>query len=454
MQPEKLAGWLYSERAEQLHRLQEWDRYYRGEQALSYMHPELLKELEGQIRQVVINWPQLVVDALEERLDVEGFRLDGEIDQRLWGWWQANKLDNESEQAHVDALALGRSYAIVGYNEDDPETPLITVESPLQVFAHHDPRTRRVTSAIKVWRDDYETEHITLYLPNETVYLGPGNDDHYDWVADPDTSFVHNLGVVPVVPIINRPRTMTKLGTSELAAITPLSDAACKIATDMMVSANFHALPRLVASGVTDDDFRDQAGRPISKWSRIAGRIWASKALPNEMEVKQLPEADMRNFHDTLNALARLVGSLAGMPPHYFGWSDANPASADAIRSSETRLVKRAERRQRSFGESWEDVMRIALLMVDGELPLNAARLETVWRDPATPTAAQTADALMKLSAGLGIPPRALWSRVPGATQQEVLRWEQIADREQLASARAQATAFGVNFDPDVNDES
>lgn len=40
--------------------------YYEGTQNHSYMHPEL-------VRQVVINWPRLVVDALEERIDPQGF---------------------------------------------------------------------------------------------------------------------------------------------------------------------------------------------------------------------------------------------------------------------------------------------------------------------------------------------------------------------------------------------
>ncbi|XVV00758.1 hypothetical protein ACQPW3_25420 [Actinosynnema sp. CA-248983] len=36
------------------------DAYYEGEQPLSYMHPELIRRLDGRVRQVVIDWPQLV----------------------------------------------------------------------------------------------------------------------------------------------------------------------------------------------------------------------------------------------------------------------------------------------------------------------------------------------------------------------------------------------------------
>ena len=112
------------------------------------MHPELLRELQGRVRQLVINWPRLVVDSLEERLDVEGFRLGDDVDERVWQWWQANGLDLASQQAHVEALAMRRAFAIVGSNPDDRGTPLVTVESPLQVIAR--PRSGHPTGA--VWR--------------------------------------------------------------------------------------------------------------------------------------------------------------------------------------------------------------------------------------------------------------------------------------------------------------
>ncbi|WP_440901637.1 phage portal protein, partial [Actinosynnema sp.] len=117
----------------QLPELEALDAYYEGEQPLSYMHPELTRRLDGRVRQVVVNWPQLVVDALDERLDVTGFRLGGEqsADAELWRIWRANRMHLASEQAHIDALVLGRAFAIVGTNEDRPDTPLVTVESPL-----------------------------------------------------------------------------------------------------------------------------------------------------------------------------------------------------------------------------------------------------------------------------------------------------------------------------------
>lgn len=447
--------------------LTRWANYYAGKQSLAYLAPELERELEGRIRSVIVNWPRLVVDSLEERLDVEGFRLDGDIDGRLWDIWQANDLDESSQQAHVEALSSSRAYVIVGSGGPDG-LPLITVESPSQVITSHDPRTRAVSSALKLWRDEYGQTKATLYLPDRTVWLagrGPAADldplglQGWQDAAVPGLEWdvegvdVHRLGVVPVVPIVNRRGIIDQRGVSELADIAPLSDAACKAATDMMISAEFHAIPRRWIVGMSEADMVDAEGRPLSQWDRLAGRVWAVDGLPSEVSLGQWPEADLRNFHETLNSLARMVAAMAGLPPHFLGYSDANPASADAIRSAETRLVKRAERRQRAFGAAWEQVMRLALLVADGSLPEGASRLETVWRDASTPTVAQRADAVVKLRAA-GIIPLSQ-ARADLGYSAEQIELMEAEDRQAAARILAgDALGFmGPQADPVGNEE-
>ncbi|MEV5138437.1 phage portal protein [Streptomyces syringium] len=409
------------------------DLYYEGAQPLSYMAPELLAELDERVRQVVVNWPQLVADSIEERLDVEGFRFPGEAaaDAELWRIWQANNLDEQSQQGHLDALVMKRSYVVVGADEAAPLTPLITVESALDMHVERDPRTRRVAAAVKRWSEDGETgrkvDHATLYLPNATVWFVK---DSGEWVEDPEFERDdHELGEVPVVVLANRGRLKCQGGVSEYKAVIPLSDAACKIATDMMVSAEYHATPRRVAFGFGEEDFVDESGRRVSAFSRIIGRMWATErhrgAGPDGgADVVQFPEASLGNFHDTINQLARLVASLAGLPPHFLGYATENPTSADAIRSSESRLVKRAERKQRAWGGAWEQVMRLALRIRDGAWDDDARSLETLWRDASTPTIAQKADAATKLFTAKIVPLRQTREDM-GYTQAQIERMEQ-----------------------------
>lgn len=374
----------------------------------AYMHPEIQAEIGERVKQVVVAWPQLVVDSLEERLDVEGFGLpDADADEELWRVWQANDCDEQSQMATVDALTMRRSYIAVGTNEDDPETPLITFESPLEVFADIDPRTRGVRSAIRLYGFGYGFQGLDGQLGSQA--LVSGKIERYATVYEPDrTSFYdltsewklidrdeHNLGVVPIVPMVNRSRLADWRGRSELDPILPLAHAANKLATDMMVAAEFIAVPLRGIFGVGPADFEDAQGNKLSPMQVLMGRLLA---IPDDEKVArqfEFASAQLSNFHDSINQLARLVASLSGLPPHFLGLSTENPPSADAIRSSEARLVKRAERKQRAFGGAYERAMRL-VRRIQGDDDPKWRQLETRWRDASTPTIAQTADAAVK----------------------------------------------------------
>ena len=370
------------------------DKYFEGEQPLKYMAKAMQSEIGDRVSQLVLNWLRFGAEAYENRLDIEGFRYRGSSssDDELWRIWQSNGLDEQAQQAHLDALVLGRSYVIVGSGDEDGSDPIVTVESPFQVFAERDPRTRRVSAAIKRWQEGEGKDAVqraTLYLPNSTQSFAFAKEWKTDGKADE-----HDLNYVPVVPLVNRPRILRPDGLSEFQDVIPVADAANKMATDMMVSAEFHAMPRRWAVGMKAEDFQDASGKPISVWSRDTGTLWGSESA--DAKFGQFQESDLTVFHNSIKLLAQLASQMLALPPHYLSFVGDNPASADAIRSSETQLVKRVERKHTYFGGSWEDVQRLVLRIKSGDWDEEAKRLETVWRDPSTPTVAQVADATVK----------------------------------------------------------
>lgn len=455
LEPEEWLKKLEHDHKAELPELRNYNDHFEGTMPLAYLHPELLAELEDRLQQVVIAWPELVIDCLDERLDLESFRIAGQAkpDAGLDEIWQHNDLDEHSQQAHVEALVMKRSFAIVGsrgaedsLDGEDTDIPLITVESPLEVHAEWDPRTKVVAAAYKLWcetdSEKGEVDHATLYLPRKTLwYLREDGEWVLDEEHEPDE---HNLGVVPVVPIVNRPRIRQPGGKSELASIIPISNAANKIATDMMVSAEYHAMPRRVAFGFDDNDFVDQQGRPVSAWSRIAGRIWATMKSKNEADVIQFKEADLKNFHDTINLLAHIVSALGALPQSFLGFATDNPASADAMRASETRLVKRAERRQSSFGNRWELAMRLADRIRTGTWRKELRRLESLWRDASTPTIAQSSDAATK-KYQVGLVPKRQTREDLGYNQEQIALME---EEDRKADAR-EAELLGLAPKPE-----
>lgn len=203
------------------------DAYYEGAQRLEHIGLAVPPELRR--FETVVNWSRVAVDSIEQRLRVKSFILPGEVKANavLRGHWDANNLDSESALLHKDTLIYGRGFVCVGANPDDAEHPLITVESPRELTALVDPKTRRVSSALRLYGgsvDLPEPTLATLYQPDSTVWLE--KDSTGNWTEyDRDD---HRLGRVPIVMFLNRRRTGSWAGVSEMNDVIPLVDAAAR----------------------------------------------------------------------------------------------------------------------------------------------------------------------------------------------------------------------------------
>jgi len=200
----------------------------------------------------------------------------------------------------------------------------------------------------------------------------------------------------------------------------------------------------------------DASGKKISMWQTIAGKIWSTHKNRKDdgVEVGQFSEADLRNFHETLRTLARLVCSVSGMAMHALGYSSVNPASADGIQSAEARHVKRPERRIKGFETAWERIMRLVLLVRDGAVPESARWMETVWADAATPTFAQKADAVTKLYSTDRLVPRRMARRTLGFTDAQILDMEREDAKDVTRTVYDPAAGYGRQPDPDAPPDS
>lgn len=453
-----LATQLRSEQAD----IQKWDQYYRGRQALAFLHPDVQLQVGDRLQNLLINYPRLVVNSLEERLDVEGFRLANESlpNRDMWRIWQANDFDLGSQRTHLRALRHGRSYVSVWAGRGSTGVPQMRAENAKNMTVSLEPGTDAIRAAFKGWKID-RTSYATLYLPDRIIKLWQGGDapkplrgSKSAWVIR--ETIPNPLGVVPIVPFFNNFDDDVPGGESELADSVKIADAINKLATDMMVASEFHAMPRRWATGIEIP--QNEEGERTREEARkfwdmaTAGKTWLGGP---GVSYGQFNSADLKNFTDAIMMLATQLAALAGLPPHYVGVTHDNPASADAIRSAEASLVKRAQRKQRTFGEAWEDVMTLALWVRDGEIPDGAESLESVWRSAETPTIAQKADAVVKLrQAGIITDNQAQEDMGYTPEQRQSMADERMAAIGQQATAEVQArvaqaveltTAYGID---------
>lgn len=389
--------------------------YYDAERRPDAIGIAVPPEMRGLLAHV--GYPRLYVDAIAERQEIEGFRLGGanDADMQLWDWWQANDLDIEATLGHSEALIYGRAYITVAAPNDDDRyvdqsVPIIRVEPPTALHAVIDPRTREITKAIRAvytgedityLDSSYAAMHsgemtaCTVYLPDETV----------QWVRDKTRQWrmvsrvQHRMGIVPVVPLANRTRLSDLYGTSEITPeLRSVTDAAARIMMDMQATAEIMAIPQRLIFGVSPQDLGVDPVTGEKLFDAYMARIMGFE--DPDGKAQQFSAAELRNFVDALDALDRKAAAYTGLPPQYLSYSSQNPASAEAIKSSESRLVKKVERKNLVFGGAWEQAMRIAVLAMKGTVDAEMLRLETVWRDPSTPTWASMADAATKLYAG------------------------------------------------------
>lgn len=374
------------------------EAYYDGRSPMAFLSPEARAALGTRLRSLASGYPRLVVDSLNERLNVVGFR-DSEpgdpYNARIWEAWTANDMENESVIATAEALTVGRSFVTVWTGPDG--APSVSVESARQMAVARNPVTRAVVAAVKRW-SEVGTGYAVLYEPTRITFYRSEATVAGDWTAVPAHAWnvsqvIDNpLGVVPVVPLVNRVR-LTGEGVSEMAAVRDLSDALTKLLTDMLVSSEFHAMPRRWVTGleIIEDPV---TGDAINPFASEAQKIWQSESP--DTKFGQFDAARLDGYTSAIATLTQQIGAMSGLPPHYLGLNGDQPTSADAIRSAEASLVARARAKQRMWTPAWAQVGRLIVAVQDGVDP-RWVRVEPVWANPETRTVAQAADAAAKL---------------------------------------------------------
>lgn len=433
--------------------------YYEAKKKREDLRISIPPSLEGM--EVAVGWPAAAVECVEERLDFETWLPGGDtpseaLAKELEEIYLSNDLDVESVKVHLDALTYGIAFATVTNPENSWEPdPLITVESPLNMTADIDPRTHRIRSAYMQSVDlEGSIVSASLMLPNETLLLEARINS--DQQADPATwkltnRDVHNLDRVAVAQFVNRPRSGSTAGHSEITeTVRRLTQSGLRTLAAAEVAREYFAAPQRYVLGAKETFFSNPDGTPIPAWKSYMGRLLALERdeygdLP---EVKEFKGQSLDTFYGLLKTLAQLLSGEAGIPQNYLGFSTDNPPSADAIGAMEHRLVKRAERRQREFGRGWTEVARLCLMVRDGksELAKDALMIRPKWRPAHTPTLAAQADATTKLVGAKILPPsgRVTWDSVGISREDQKLVEKELtkqAAADRLATMRGTGAA-------------
>lgn len=438
--------------------------YYDGDHRLAFASEKFLEAFGGLFGAFADNWCETVVDAVEERLGVQGFRVgdNPKADDNAHRIWQANELDLQSQMAYTDGLVGGAFYATVWQRGEsgsaDEQTPEITVEpASSAIVLTHPKQPLRRTAGLRLWMDEEGYEHAELFLPDR-VYLFRSQAKRTGTIIDPlrlqwtaetypdlvkdldeSSSMANPLGAVPMVPFTNRPRLSRsrRVGWavhSEITSVIPLQDAANKLLADMLIASEFAAYPQRWVTGWEPDEDEETDAVIAPEFRSGPGRTWWTEN--HEAKFGAFPTVSISQYVQAIELLVQHIASISRTPPHYLRAS-ADRLSGESLKSAETGLVAKVRRKARVWGAGWEEVMRLAGQVADIPTLAGAESMETIWRDPETRTESEHVDAVMKKQT-LEVPAEQLWEEL-GYSPEQIARFPAMRARSSIEGAAALA---------------
>jgi len=423
----------------------------------------------------------LVRDSFAQNLSVVGYRsATARENAPEWDMWQRNRMDARQAEVHRPALTYGAAYVTI---TPGPDGPVFRPRSPRQILAVYDDPTLDAWPqyALETWvtyRDAKPRRMGMLYDENFMYELDLGVLSRGDTAAESarvtrpiSVTEVINVArhgatyggqpVCPVVRFVNS-RDADDMVVGEIAPLILLQQAINNVNFDRLIVSRFGAFPQKVITG--------WAGSTSEVLKASSMRIWTFE--DPDVKSAAFPPASIEPYNSLLNEMMEHVAMVAQISPSQVTGKMIN-VSAEALAAAEANQQRKLASKRESFGESWEQVLKLAAEMNGdqpdaAELTMADAGAEVIWRDTEARSFAAVVDGVTKL-AGAGVPIEHLLTIVPGMTQQQITAIKQqirggdvrsLVDRLLAAPptpapaapplAQAQATADAATADEGV----
>lgn len=418
--------------------VQSAEDYYRGKQKLRFATDKWREYHADRYREFCDNWCQPVGNSPNERLRVDGFRLDddperSDAEKLLWRDWQANDMEAQSSQGFLESIIARRSYVLVWGDANDQ--PVATWERPDQVAVGYDvEHPGRRVAALKTWTDG-DTEYATLYTADEVwkwqrpyadvngaVELPPGARGYEFFESTsglvvplggssgwkPREGVEQNpmpnpLGVVPVVEFPNRPM-LGREPLSDIAGTAAMQDAINLLWAYLFTAADFASMPARVVMGQEPPKIPilDENGQKVGEKAVDLKKLAQDRILwltGENTSIGQWDAAKLDVFTNVIETAVTHIAAQTRTPPHYLvlGKGLVN-VNAEGMKTAETGLVKKVGEMQLFLGPAAREVFRLFALVRNNTALADRCRFGVVqWKDAENHSEAQLVDALVKL---------------------------------------------------------
>lgn len=377
---------------------------------------------------IVSTWPEKAVFSLTSRCHWDGVVApDGSEDPYgLSSILEENRFATEIGQAIASAATHGVAFLATlpgDVSAGDPPV-LVLPYSAMTAAALWDRRRRGISAGLLINDADYlgRPTELILLTPQVMVSMAPLGSQGW-FVTD---HVEHRLGRTPMEALVYRGNLDRPLGRSRLTdGVLSIVDRAVRASMRMDLSSELFTAPGLLLRGVDEATF-DKIKR---SWNWQLGSV---KGLSRDEdgdipEVDTIPQQSMQPYTDQLRELAQELAGALSLPVSSLGIVQDNPSSADAIYAAREELVTEASDFNDANSYALNRVYRNILMLRDGWLPDDAARISTHWRNPARPSIVSQSDAMIKQI-----------QAIPELGRTDVALEELGYTRQQIARIRAQ----------------
>lgn len=340
--------------------------YYNGPQPLKYSTDKLAELFQNINAHFETNWCSVVVNAVLDRLELEGFQVtgNGAAGVMLTDLFTRLHIDIEADDAHEASLATSQAYIIVWKNEG--KTVTYYNDPRLCHVFYEDANPRKKSYAAKWFNRNDGVQEITLYYVDRLEHWVSAKMKEHQ-TAEKAEAFTlesketNTYSVIPVFPLFS-PGEIFKVITSQ--------DAINKLFADMMTAAEFSALKQKWIISNAD----------VTSLKNSSNEIWGIPAGDGQGQptsVGQFDATPLDNFSNEMNALASDLFSQTSTPKHYLMPAGAN-ISGEALLAMEAPLTKKVSKRQKRFGAQWQDIAAF-IAQLEG-MAIEPADIQPIWK--------------------------------------------------------------------------
>ncbi len=375
----------------------ERDDYYLGHVRVKDLGIAMPKELAKRIDPRV-DWPRKAVHALADRSVLNGFTCDDEgAEAKLRAVCAANQLERLYRKNLIGELKHCCGFWTVTDAGDG--TPVISAYPATAAAALWDDAQKRIQAGLVVAESrkmpgDAERVPTVVHMLTQDSLVVLTRDGG-SWAAEYRE---HSMGRCLMEPMAHGATLERPFGTSRITrSVMSITDDAIRQRARMEVAAEAATLPQTWLLGTYKRMINDG-----NKYDASMGAVNEITKDPDgdKPTIWQSSQLQMAPLTEYLRQLACQMSAVTNVPVSFFGVSNDNPSSSDAIAASLEPLVIDAKNLNRDNAAALRNVAYMALAVVNGTdyaTERDAGyNLNPRFLSPAYPSVVSLSDALLK----------------------------------------------------------